>query len=469
MVLRSRILVSVVLLCLLSSLFASQIIANAEELQTGEPVVIFSLSGHITGATTLAIQELLSVAESLNARLILIELSTTGGELGAVLNIMQLFTTSPIPIMVYIPTASQGISGGTYLLQAAHIAAMGLASQIGACQPIAGIFPITDPAYLNNLVSLMTSQAHLHERNTTTGSRFILENLIIGPTQALATESVELVDGSIPELLTSLEAYTLVQRELQPNDLTYRLIPTADLGSFNYSQIVEDFANIASESRYYYTPNTGLTILSFLSHPVISFLLLQIGIWGFIFALNAPGHMGEIISIVCIVLGLVGLGIIGISLAGIVLMAFGVALLLIEAKTEISFAGLAAGFGVACFVLGGIFFLPPSQWLVPSQIMWLFQGASAAIALSFSALFGFAIIKAAQARRLTSDFDPRLMPGAPGVAETLLDPEGRVRAFGESWMAKVEKGVVKAGESVEVVRLDGIRLIVKRLETPPED
>ncbi|MFW9985216.1 MAG: NfeD family protein, partial [Candidatus Odinarchaeota archaeon] len=101
-------------------------------------------------------------------------------------------------------------------------------------------------------------------------------------------------------------------------------------------------------------------------------------------------------------------------------------------------------------------------------IMWIFQGISAGIALIFSGLFGYAVIKAAQARRLTSDFDPKLIAGTLGIAETTLDPEGRVRAFGESWMAIAEKEVVKAGESVEVVRLDGIRLIVKKAEPPDE-
>jgi membrane-bound serine protease (ClpP class) len=458
-----------IVLLVLTSLFSSFISGNAEELQSGDPIVVFSFSGQITGVTTLTIQELVSTAESLNARLIVIELSTTGGELGAIANIMQLFSESPIPIMLFIKPAELGISGGTYLLQAAHIATMGFASQIGACQPIAGISPITDPQYLNDLVTLMTSYAGIFERNTTTASRFITDNLVLGPTEALALGSIEFVDGSVADLLTTLEAYTLVQRELQPQELTYKLVPTADLGSYIYDRVVEDFAGISSERRHIYTPAPGLTVLAFLAYPPVSFLLLQVGIWGFIFALNAPGHMGEVLSIVCIVLGLVGLGIIGISAAGIVLMVFGVVLLIIEAKTDIAFAGLAGGIGVACFALGGIFFLPPSQWLVPIQVMWFFQGLSATIALVFSALFGYAVIKAAQARRLTSDFDPKLIPGTPGIAETLLDPEGRVRAFGESWMAIAEKGVIKAGEPIEVVRLDGIRLIVKRVEPPPDE
>jgi membrane-bound serine protease (ClpP class) len=437
-------------------------------MQADETIITYQLSGQITGVTTMTVQELLTLAENSNARLVVIELITTGGELGAVSKIMQLFTTSPVPIMVYVPPAAQGISGGTYLLMASQIAAMGPAARIGSCYPVQGIIPVTDPNYINGLITLMTSQAHLHERNETTANQFILENLNVGSVEAQSLGSIELVANSVPELLTTLEDYTLVQRELQTGDFTYRILPTDELSNYTYTQIIQDFSGIASASQITYSPNFAITLLAFLAHPIVSFILLQIGIWGFIFALNAPGHAGEIISIVCIILALVGLGIIGISIAGIVLMILGVVLLIIEAKTDIGFAGLAGLIGVACFVLGGIFFLPPGQWLIPEYIMWIFQGISAGTSLIFSALFGYAVIKAAQARRLTSDFDPKRIPGTIGIAETTLDPEGRVRAFGESWMAVAEKGVVKAGESVEVIRLEGIRLIVKKTEPPDE-
>ncbi len=441
---------------------------TAEDRQTSNPVIIYQLSGQITGVTTLSIQEVITLAETENARLIVIELSTTGGELGAVSQIMQIFASSPVPILIYVPPGAQAISGGSYLLTAASIAAMGPASVIGSCQPIVGLFPLIDPAYLNALVTLMTAHAHLHERNETTATRFILENLNLGVVEAENLGSIELIANSLPELLGTLESYTFVQRELVPNDFTYTILPTSQLGSYNYSQIIQDFDGVASAPQMPYFPNEGLTILAFLAHPIISFILLQVGIWGFIFALNAPGHAGEVVSIICIVLALVGLGIIGISVAGIVLMVLGLVLLIIEAKTDVGFAGLAGVIGIACFVLGGIFFLPPSQWLIPTQLMWLFQGAAAVTALLFSALFGYAVYKAAEARKLTSDFDPKKISGSKGIAETNLDPVGRVRALGESWMAVAEKGVIKAGEAIEVVRLDGIRLIVKPTEPPDE-
>lgn len=434
---------------------------TTESKQIGDPIVVYQLSGQITGVTTIAIQDLITTANDANARLIIIQLSTTGGELGAVTQIMQLFATSPIPVLVYVPPASQAISGGTYLLTASSIAAMGPAARIGSCHPIWGIFPITDPNYLDSLVALMSSHAHLHERNETLTTQFILENLNLGPLEAHNLGSIELVANSLDELLSTLESYTLVQRELQQSDFTYRIFPTADLSSINYTQVIQDLDGVSSATRISYSPSFTLNILSFLAHPVVSFILLQVGIWGFIFALNAPGHSGEVVSVVCILLALVGLGIIGVSVAGIVMMIIGLVLIIVEAKTDIGFAGLAGIVGVACFVFGGIFYLPPNQWLIPSQLMWVFQGSSAIVALVFAGLFGYAIYKAAQARGLPSDFDPKEMQGTVGLAITNLDPEGQIRAFGENWTAIAEEGAIKAGESVEVVKLDGIRLIVK--------
>ncbi len=449
-------------------LFAIASDTKAEKMQADTPILVYPISGHITGVTTLTIQEVIADAQSENARLIVIELSTTGGELGAVSQIMELFANSPVPVVVFVPLSGQAISGGTYLLTASHVAAMSYTARIGSCQPIAGLFPVTDPIYLNGLVTLMTYHAHLHERNETTVTQYILENLNHGATEAQSMGTAEIEANSLPELLNTLEEYTLVQRENQPDDVTYTIFRTSELGSQNYTQVIQDFNGVASAPQIVYSPDAGLTILAFLAHPIITFILLQVGIWGFIFALNAPGHAGEIVSLICIILALVGLGVIGVSIAGIVLMVLGVMMLILEAKTDIGFAGLAGIIGIACFVLGGIFFLPPSQWLIPTQVMWLFQGTAAATALIFSALFGYAIYKAAQARRLTSDFDPKTVPGSRGIAETNLDPEGRVRALGESWMAEAYKGVIKAGESIEVIRLDGLRLIVKKSEPPDE-
>jgi membrane-bound ClpP family serine protease len=86
----------------------------------------------------------------------------------------------------------------------------------------------------------------------------------------------------------------------------------------------------------------------------------------------------------------------------------------------------------------------------------------------FAILFTYAIMKAAEARRLKSELEAERVVGKPEIAETNLDPDGRVRALGETWSASAERPPIKAGESVIVVRLDGIRLIVRLAKATDE-
>lgn len=427
-------------------------------LQSSDSILVYPLTGEITGVTAQAVQNLLATAQSTSARLVVIQLNTPGGEVMAVQSIMQMFATSSVPVLVYVPPATIAVSGGTYMLMASHIAGMGPAAQIGSCQPVVGAVPTYEPKYLEFVVTLMTEHARLHERNETTAARFILENLNLGSADAKNLGVIEFAADSLPALLSSLEGYTLLRRD---PEATFRLIPTGDLGSYNWTA-KWDFAGIASSPQIQYVPPVVLTLLAFLANPVVNFVLLQVGIWGFVFALNAPGQYGEILSGVCIILALVGMGIIGISIAGILLFVLGIALLIIEAKTDIGFAGAAGISGAICFAIGGVFFLPPTQWLIPQPTMWVFQGIAVTIAGMFAGLFGYALMKAAQARRLTSEFAPERFVGQQGIAETVLDPDGRVRALGESWTATAIDPPIKTDEPVEVVRLDGIHLIVRR-------
>jgi membrane-bound serine protease (ClpP class) len=438
--------------------------APSSSLQSPNSVLVYSLTGDITGVTAQAVQNLLATAESANARLVVIQLSTPGGEIGAVESIMQMLAASSVPVLIYVPTAAMAVGGGTYMLMASHIAGMGPGAQIGVCQPVVGAIPTYDPSYVDFVVTLMTDHARLHERNETTAARFILDNLALGSTDAKNLGAIEFASDSLPALLTSLEGYTLIRRA---PEATFRLVPTTDLDTYNWTA-QWDFAGIASAPQIEYLPPVALTLLAFLANPVINFVFLQVGIWGFVFAFHAPGHYGEVLSIVCIILALVGMGIIGISIGGIVLFVLGIFLLLIEAKTEMSFSGASGVAGAVCFAIGGIFFLPPTQWLIPQSSMWVFQGVAVAIAGMFAGLFGYIVMKAAQARHLTSEFAPERFVGKQGFAETILDPEGRVRALGESWSATAVDPPIKIGEAVEVIRLDGIHLVVRRLENQSE-
>jgi membrane-bound serine protease (ClpP class) len=59
------------------------------------------------------------------------------------------------------------------------------------------------------------------------------------------------------------------------------------------------------------------------------------------------------------------------------------------------------------------------------------------------------------------------MLGRQGIARTDLNPKGSVQLGGELWTAELENqtsGKLRACSRVEVVKVDGLRLIVRKIE-----
>jgi len=59
---------------------------------------------------------------------------------------------------------------------------------------------------------------------------------------------------------------------------------------------------------------------------------------------------------------------------------------------------------------------------------------------------------------------PQRLVGKVGVAVTDLAPEGIVRVESETWSASVEGPGVRAGEKVQVLPVEGLRLRVRKME-----
>jgi membrane-bound ClpP family serine protease len=54
--------------------------------------------------------------------------------------------------------------------------------------------------------------------------------------------------------------------------------------------------------------------------------------------------------------------------------------------------------------------------------------------------------------------------GAKGTATTDLKPNGEIRVTGEFWQATAKEGDIAAGQTVEVVGMEGMLLVVKPTE-----
>jgi len=424
-------------------------------------VLVVNISSEISRPTEELVARSIAEAEAGSARLIVYELNTPGGELDSVTNIMNDFSTSPIPILVWVtPAGASAWSGGTYLLMASDIAAMASGTTIGSAQPVSATGEVLNESkYINALSGLMMNNAMLHDRNATAAQEFVTENLNLSPEEALKLHVIEFIADSLQNLLSQLEAYSLVLSTTPSGSAVWSLTPTNSLGNVPHTQTF-DFAGISQATQVTYDPGIGIGLLTFLSNPIIAIVLFLVGLYAIIIGFKSPGFGLEIVGGLMFFLSLIGFGIIGISAAAVLLFFIGIILTLVEIKTHI---GVFALGGVAFIIVGSFFAFPLPGWeLYSAQGVESSRETLVSVTFVMSAIFGLVVFKVAQARRMEIKTGPERLIGSIGSAISELAPGGEVKVEGQIWRAETIGGTVKCGESVEVIRREGLILRVKR-------
>jgi membrane-bound ClpP family serine protease len=87
------------------------------------------------------------------------------------------------------------------------------------------------------------------------------------------------------------------------------------------------------------------------------------------------------------------------------------------------------------------------------------------ISIVFIAFFSMIAIKVLQTKKLKSDLDTDALKGARGYVKKELKPEGQVMVKSEEWSAIAVEGTwpIHVDEEIEVIKIDGLRLVVKPL------
>ena len=443
----------VVLLCFLAVTRASA---------APQPVLVVKLDTEITAATTYMFQDVMRTADDVHARLILVEVDTPGGEVGAVKDIMNMFESSSIPVCFYVyPVGATAWSGGTYLLISSHAAAMASGTSIGSCQPVNMTGqPINDTKEVNALTALMVNHASIHQRNTTAAKQFISKNLNLGPEDAQKYHVVELIADDVPTLLYQLQSMSLVKTITSSGTMTWQLVPNENVSDYNPKEVL-DFSGIASAPRVNYQSGIQTMILEIIFNPITSGLLFTLGFYLLIIGIQAPGFGAEIVGGLCILLGLTSAQVIGLEPTVLILFVVGLGLVVAEIKTQIGLLGVA---GVGLIILGVLLMFPSPHWLIsPSDAMGI-RNTLLIFALILGAIFALLSYKVSRVIRLGSQSGPDTLIGASGVARSDLEPEGFVRVNGEQWRAQALDEKIAEGDDVVVVRRDGLLLHVKKLE-----
>jgi membrane-bound serine protease (ClpP class) len=412
--------------------------------QTTE-VLLVEITNTIDQSTVEVMTDSLKQAEADNAQAVILLLNTPGGGLDQTFEIAALIKESTIPVIGYVsPSGATAWSAGTFILLSTPLAAMADHTIIGSCQPIEttleGTRFINDSKIINALVEWLQERAVMYGRNETLAKLFITENRNVNATIAKTSNIIEITASSIDQLLNEIDG-----RNITIADGTVTL-HTKDAEQIRYS------------------PSIQIQLLKLISNPILTSLLLMLGIFALLVGISSPGYGAEVFGIVAILLSLIGSGF-TISTLSIIFIIIGCLLLAIEIFVLPGFGVVGIG-GIICLIIGSIFLIPnypTRKWLISGEYMVDALTIMLIVIVLFALFFAFLLYKIIQIRKKKPSLGKFIGEQAVAIEQISPTKPGFVRFKGEYWQAKSDT-LIETNTKVVIVEKDETTLIVKPLD-----
>ena len=408
-------------------------------------VVELEIEGGIGVATADYVSAGIEYATETGAELIIINIDTPGGLVKPMRGIVQDILAASVPVVVYVtPPGARADSAGTYILLAAHVAAMAPTTHLGAATPVplmGGSQPqdgedeptpstASDRKAINDAVSYIRGLAERRGRNADWAELAVTEAATLTAREALEQNVIEHIAPDREALLALLDG-----TEVETSS-GVRVLSTTDA-------VIDGFE-----------PNWRIRLLTVISNPEIVLILGLIGLYGLMYEGWNPGAIVPgVVGAICLLLAAYALQVIPVNYAGLALILIGVALMVAEAFAP-SFGALGIG-GIAAFVFGAIIMFDSG---VPGfGISYAFVTGTAVL---FAALLIWLVSYLLRFRRRGAVTGKASIIG--GIATVLEDFEGTGKVWleGEAWQA--HSGVpVKKDQEVLVRTMDGLVLDVE--------
>ncbi len=409
----------------------------------GSHVDVVRLDGIVGPATARYILRGLREATNDGAVALIIELDTPGGLLKSMEDITKAMLASTVPTVVYVwPSGARAASAGVFITYAANVAAMAPTTHLGAAHPV-GLAPgggggAEDKTLMtkitNDAVAEIRGYAVRRGRNAAWAEQAVRQSVSITEPEAIKLHVIDLGADDLRDLLKKIDGRTVTTAA------GTRVLHTRDAGVVEFPMDVTE------------------RFLLLLSDPNIGFILMTMAIYGIIFELSNPGSVFPgVIGGLALILALASFAVLEVNVAGLLLIGFAVILFIADIKVP-SHGILTAG-GLISFFLGSLL-------LTENQLPFLRISFTLIVTMTVltTAFFAFAVGAGIRAQAQKVQTGREGLVGAVGVARTDLAPAGTVFVQGELWSAESEDGVISAGQRVRVVRVSGLRLVVRREE-----
>lgn len=429
--------------------------------QSPKPIVfVMPIEGVIDLGLAPFVQRVLEEAATAKASAVVLDINTFGGRVDAAVLIRDALLESKVLTVAFIN--KRAISAGALISLATEKIVMADGGTIGAATPVQiGLPGAPAQPVAEKTVSYMRKEfrATAEQRNR----------------PALIAEAMVDADVEIPDIiqksklltLTTQEALDVKVADFQANSLE-AVLQSLELGDADIRHASETWAE---------------TLVRFLTHPVVSSLLMTLGIMGIIVEIRVPGFgLPGMMGLVS--LGLFFWGHTLVRLAGLeefLLVSLGLILVAMEIFFIPGF-GLAGIFGILA-LMGGL-----GLSLIGSGANWdsiLSALGQVSLSIFIAILVAFFLLRYFQrlpfGKRLllktsllskegyaSSPEGDQQWLGKRGTAATDLRPSGIAHLNGDRVDVVSDGDFINAGQAVEVVRVDGNRIVVRFLIKPAE-
>lgn len=401
-------------------------------------VGLITINGAIGPATASYIARAIDLSGGRNDACLIIQLDTPGGLLDSTKDIVQKFYASAVPVVVYVaPSGANAGSAGCFITLAADIAAMAPNTSIGAAHPVS-MGPggeKTDDTMKQKLENFASSYieaiAEKRGRNVEWAKSSVVQSESITAEKALDLKVIDLIAKDVPDLLSQIDGKEINGKALKSAGANLVPIPM-----------------LAREK-----------VFQLLWRPEVMLLLMLVAIYGIIGELSNPGAiLPGVLGAIALILALYMAAILPVNIAGLALI--GLALILFIADVFAPTHGVLTFGGIAAFFLGALMLFNRAgpgfhlslAYIIPATFLT-------------AAFFLFVVGAGLRAQLMPIRAGRETMLGKTVPALARIDAtDGKVFIEGEYWNA-VSDTAIEAGQSVEVVGIQGLTLKVKPVKT----